>query len=74
MAGVKELWYRLVHGTPKSPSRGPTLVPMCGGLMTSNPKPPDLRSARLELMEAQRLLLKASVRLRKVARDLGVER
>ena len=68
MATVKELWSTLTRGIRPSLSRGPTLV-------TDHPGPkrtPDLRTVKLELMEAQRLMLRASVMLRRIHKELDL--
>ena len=68
MATVKELWSTLMRMTRPSPNHVPTLV-------TDRPGPkrtPDLRTVRLELMEAQRLMLKASVMLRRIHKELDL--
>lgn len=49
------------------PSRpqGPTLVSRIGT------PPPDIRSLRVELAETQRLLLRASIKLRRLQKELN---
>jgi len=58
-----ELWFSLLRGTRKSQSRDQTSAAKFNKA--------DLVTLRLQLMEAQRLLLKAGVMLRRIRRELG---